>query len=85
MPKTPEPKEPAPERLKADLIAAHPELAGYPDFYLFHLGGSRYSLVSTGIHTGAVFGYLEGSTLHLYGVDNFREHAGLAWQNRSMS
>lgn len=53
--------------------------SGYPQFYLIHLGNRRYGLFSLAQHRGSGFGQLEGSTLHLYGADNFRELGGLAW------
>ena len=63
-------------------------LSGYPAFYLYKLSGEcRYSLVSKTVHSGAVFGYLEGTALHsddlgrlcLYGAENFKKNGGHAW------
>lgn len=55
-------------------------MSEYPDsFYLYPLDGARFALVSLSIHKGAVFGYLEGNDLHLYGARNFAENGGHSW------
>ena len=63
-----------------EVTIIHSALDAYPAFCMYYLGGGRYTLVSLGIHKGAGFGCLEGETLHLWGVENFRERGGQAWQ-----
>jgi hypothetical protein len=65
-------------------LRAMKRLRLYPRFYLYNLGGARYSIVCKDRpHRGAVLGTVEGDEVRLYGVLNFRKLGGLAWQNFS--